>query len=228
MSVATLSLGYCSYSQTKTSSYCSPAFDCKIRIYLFPNLSFAALFHVEYSSCDSLVWHTRVFYLVVLIEHIVDWNIQIRLSGERPIIHGVRLSVAYSTALHIIYKCVREYMVSDYRWLTLLYCRTNIHQKRVRLPDQYPLRLKKWSKEKQSNFTSEVLPSYKNVSHSSLKKAILHLDQCRLLADAFTHPSQKSIATIAPNSDRSWLKLWDVALASWPGCMSTIRELRCF
>ena len=24
-----------------------------------------------------------------------------------------------NTALHIIYKCVREYMVSDYRWLTL-------------------------------------------------------------------------------------------------------------
>ena len=51
---------------------------------------------VEYSSYDSLVWHTRVFYLVVLIEHIVDWNIQTRLSGERPRIHGVRLSVAYS------------------------------------------------------------------------------------------------------------------------------------
>ena len=65
--------------------------------YLFPNLSFAALFHVEYSSYDSLVWHTRVFYLVVMIEHIVDWNIPTRLSGERPIIHGVRLSVAYST-----------------------------------------------------------------------------------------------------------------------------------
>ena len=26
----------------------------------------------------------------------VDWNIQTRLSGERPRIHGVRLSVAYS------------------------------------------------------------------------------------------------------------------------------------
>ena len=24
-----------------------------------------------------------------------------------------------NTVLHIIYKCVREYMVSDYRWLTL-------------------------------------------------------------------------------------------------------------
>ena len=96
MSVATLPLGYRSYSQKKTLSYCSPVFDCKIRIYLFPNLSFAALFHVEYSSYDSLVWYTRVFYLVVLIEHIVDWNIQSRLSGERPIIHGVRLSVAYS------------------------------------------------------------------------------------------------------------------------------------
>ena len=97
MSVGTLSLCTGSYSLTKTLSYCSPAFDCKIRIYLFPNLSFAALFHVEYSSYDSLVWHTRVFYLVVFIEHIVDWNIQTRLSGQRPIIHGVRLSVAYST-----------------------------------------------------------------------------------------------------------------------------------
>ena len=86
-------------SLTKTLSYCSPAFDCKIRKYLFPNLSFAALFHVEYSSYDSLVWHTRVFYLAVLIEHIIDWNIQTRLSGECPRIHGVRLSVAYSTVL---------------------------------------------------------------------------------------------------------------------------------
>ena len=77
---------------SRTLSYCSPAFDCKIRIYLglFPNLSFAALFHVEYSSYESLAWHTRVFYLVVLIEHMVDWNIQTRLSGERPRIHGVR------------------------------------------------------------------------------------------------------------------------------------------
>ena len=97
VSVGTLSLCYPSYSLSRTLSYSSPAFDCKIRIYLFPNLSFAALFHVEYSSYDSLVWHTRVFYLVVLIEHIIDWNIQTRLSGERPRIHGVRLSVAYST-----------------------------------------------------------------------------------------------------------------------------------
>ena len=35
--------------------------------------------------------------LVVLIGHIVDWNIQTRLSGERPRIRSVRLSVAYST-----------------------------------------------------------------------------------------------------------------------------------
>ena len=101
MSVGTLSLCTGSYSLTKTSSYCSPAFDCKIRIYLCPNLSFAALFQVEYSSYDSLVWHIRVIYLVVLIEHIVNWNIQTRLSGERPRIHGVRLSVAYSTAAYI-------------------------------------------------------------------------------------------------------------------------------
>ena len=89
--------GYRSYSLSRTLSYCSAAFDCNIRIYLFPNLSFAALLQVEYSSYESLVWYTRVFYLVVLIEHIVDWNIQTRLSGERPRIHGVRLSVAYST-----------------------------------------------------------------------------------------------------------------------------------
>ena len=100
MSVGTLSLCYGSYSLSWTLSYCSPAFDCKIRIYLlFPNLSFAALFRVEYSSYDSLVWHTRVFYLVVLIENIVNWNIQTRLSGERPRIHSVRLSVAYSTQI---------------------------------------------------------------------------------------------------------------------------------
>ena len=67
----------------------------------FPNLSFAALFQVEYSSYDSLAWHTRVFYLVVLIEHIVDWNIHTRLSGERPRIHGVRLSVAYSIQIYV-------------------------------------------------------------------------------------------------------------------------------
>ena len=79
VSVGTLSVCYRSHSLTKTLSYCSPAFDCKIRIYLLPNLSFAALFHVEYNSYDSLVWHTRVFYLVVLIEHIFDWNIQTRL-----------------------------------------------------------------------------------------------------------------------------------------------------
>ena len=91
VSVGTLSLRYRSYSLSRTLSNCSPAFDCK-------NLSFTALFHVEYSSYDSLVWHTRVFYLVVLIEHIVDWNIQTRLSGERPRIHGVRLSVAYSSS----------------------------------------------------------------------------------------------------------------------------------
>ena len=96
VSVGTLSLCYRSYSLSRTLSYCSPAFDCKIRIYLFPNLSFAALSHVEYSTYDSPVWHTRVFYLVVLIEHIVDWNIQTMLSGERPRIHGVRLSVAFS------------------------------------------------------------------------------------------------------------------------------------
>ena len=71
--------------------------DCKIRIYLFPNLSFAALFHVEYSSYDSPVWHTQVFYLIILIEHIIKWNIQTKLSGERPRIHDVQLSVAYST-----------------------------------------------------------------------------------------------------------------------------------
>ena len=44
--------------------------------------------------------HTLVFYLVVLIEHIFDWNIQTRLSGERPRIHGVRLSMAYSNSLY--------------------------------------------------------------------------------------------------------------------------------
>ena len=98
MSVGTLSLCYRSYSLSRTLSYCSPAFDCKIRIYLFPNLSFTALFQVEYSSYESLVWHTRVFYLVILIEHMVDWNIQTKLSGERPRIHGVRLSGAYSIA----------------------------------------------------------------------------------------------------------------------------------
>ena len=92
--VASLSLR--SYCLSRTLSYCSPVFDCKIRIYLFPNLSLTALFQVEYSSYDSLVWHTRVFYLVVLIEHIVDWIIQTRFSVERPRIHGVRLSVAYS------------------------------------------------------------------------------------------------------------------------------------
>ena len=96
MSVGTLSLCYRSYSLSRTLSYSSLVFDCKIRIYLFPNLSFAALFQIEYHSYDSLVWHTRVFHLVVLIEHIVDWNIQPMLSGERPRIHGVRLSVAYS------------------------------------------------------------------------------------------------------------------------------------
>ena len=32
-------------------------------VYWFPNMSFAALFQVEYSSYNSLVWHTRVFYL---------------------------------------------------------------------------------------------------------------------------------------------------------------------
>ena len=94
MSVGTLSLCYRSYSLSRTLSYCSPAFHCKIRI---ANMSFAALFQVECSSYDSLVWHTLVFYLVVLIEHMVDWNIQTRLSGERPRKHGVRLSVAYST-----------------------------------------------------------------------------------------------------------------------------------
>ena len=77
-----------SYSPTKTLAYCSLAFDCKIQIYLFLNLSFTALFPVEYSSYESLVWHTRVFYLIVLNEHIVDWNIQTRLSGECPRIHG--------------------------------------------------------------------------------------------------------------------------------------------
>ena len=97
MSVGALSLCTGSYSLTKTSSYCSPAFDCKICIYFLLNMSFATLFQVEYISYDSLVWHTRVFYLVVLIEHIVDWNIQTRLSGECPRIYGVQLLVAYST-----------------------------------------------------------------------------------------------------------------------------------
>ena len=32
-------------------------------------------------------------------------------------------TIAY-TALHIICKCIREYMVSDYRWLTLYVCCT--------------------------------------------------------------------------------------------------------
>ena len=36
---------------------------------------------------------------LVLIEHIVDWNIQTKLSGEHPRIHGVQLSVAYSNTL---------------------------------------------------------------------------------------------------------------------------------
>ena len=53
-----LSLCYRSYSLSRTLSYCSPAFDYKIRIYLSPNLSFAALFHIKYDSCDNLVWHT--------------------------------------------------------------------------------------------------------------------------------------------------------------------------
>ena len=107
MSVGTLSLCYQSYSLSRTLSYCSPAFDCKIRIYLFPNLIFAALFQVEYSSYDSLVCHTRAFYLVVLIEHMVDWNIQTRLSGECPRIHGVRLSVAYSTEVYSVLLTIR-------------------------------------------------------------------------------------------------------------------------
>ena len=64
----------------------------------------------------------------------------------------------------------------------------------------------------QSDFTSEVLASSQNVSNPSLKKAILHLDLSRLLADASAHPSQKHVAAIASNSDGSWLKLWDVAL----------------
>ena len=42
--------------------------------------------------------HFSAFHFIVLIEHIVDWNIQTRLSEERPIIHRVRLSVAYSIA----------------------------------------------------------------------------------------------------------------------------------
>ena len=86
-------------SLTRTSSNCSPAIDCKVQIYLFQNVSFAALFHIEYSSYESLVWHTRVFYLIVLIEHIINWNIQTRFSGEHPKIHGVRLSVAYSNRI---------------------------------------------------------------------------------------------------------------------------------
>ena len=102
MSVGTLSLCTGSYSLTKTSYYCSPAFYCKIRIYLFPNFSFATWFQDEHSSYESLVRHTRVFYLVVLIEHFVNCHIQTRLSGERPRIHGVRLSVAYSICAHFI------------------------------------------------------------------------------------------------------------------------------
>ena len=35
---------------TKTLSYCSQAFYCNIGIlYLFPNLTFAAMFHIEYA-----------------------------------------------------------------------------------------------------------------------------------------------------------------------------------
>ena len=36
-----------------------------------------------------------------------------------------------NTALHIIYKCVREYMVSDYRWLTLICMCTEFHPNNV-------------------------------------------------------------------------------------------------
>ena len=39
----------------------------------------------------------------LLTEHIVDWNIQTRPSGERPRIRGVRLiSVAYSTGARYV------------------------------------------------------------------------------------------------------------------------------
>ena len=87
---------YCSYHSSDFQSFTN-AYDI-----LFPNLSFAALFQVEHSSYDSLVWRIRVFYLVVLNEPIVDWNIQTRLSGERPIIHGVRLSVAYTVVCPLV------------------------------------------------------------------------------------------------------------------------------
>ena len=63
VSVGTLSLGYCSYSLTQTLSYCNLAFDFKIRIYLFPNLSFTALFYVDYSSYDSQFGTPEYFIL---------------------------------------------------------------------------------------------------------------------------------------------------------------------
>ena len=76
------------------------------------------MFQVEYSSYESLVWHTRVFYLLVLIEHIVDWNIQTRISGERTRIHGVRLSVAYSTGALLMYAAIRSSHSSDFQSFT--------------------------------------------------------------------------------------------------------------
>ena len=60
----------------------------------------------------------------------------------------------------------------------------------------------------QSNFTSEVLTSSDNESHSYIKKEILCHDYFQLLAEG--HPSQKHVASVA--TDVSWLKLWDMTL----------------
>ena len=56
-------------------------------IYLRPNLTFAALFHSSYDMQSSLA-HPSIF---ILLNIMVDWDIQTRLSGERPRIqYGVR------------------------------------------------------------------------------------------------------------------------------------------
>ena len=43
-----------------------------------------------------------------------------------------------NTALHIIYKCVREFVVSDYRWVTLPYILILRMQANIELPHMLP------------------------------------------------------------------------------------------
>ena len=66
---------------------------------------------------------------------------------------------------------IRADFVTERDTASILYCRTNIHEKRVRLPDQYPLR-KKNDPESKLLLTKFAIPAFHAFAHNHLVRYV--------------------------------------------------------